>query len=171
MAFRKRRSGGGGGAAGASNVRTIILGVIVIVIGLIMLGIAMDVVSPLLTGGTNAVNWTRYPGGEQMLKLFPLLMMISLVLFGGVMVCIGYGGQAMDVRGSIMTTITVIVAVIMLPLVVSATNTAYTNAGIDSYTGLKSFLGLVPLLYVVGLLFVTGMVGFRSVRGKLPKGG
>ena len=171
MAFRKRKGGGGGGAAGASNVRTIILGVIVIVVGLIMLGIAMDVVSPLLTGGASAVNWTRYPGGEQMLKLFPLLMMISLVLFGGVMVWIGYGGQTMDIRSTIMTTIVVIVAVIMLPLVVSSADTAYTNAGIDSYTGLKSFLGLIPLLYVVGLLFVTGMVGFRSVRGKLPRGG
>lgn len=167
MGFRKKAAGGGGGGSGA-NIRTIILGVIVIVVGLIMLGIAMDVISPLLTGGASAVNWTRYPGGEQMLKLFPLLMMISLVLFGGVLVWIGYGGGGMDIRSTIMTTIVVVVAIVMLPIVVSATDTAYTNSGIANYTGLQSFLGLIPLLYVVGLLFITGMVGFRAVRGKLP---
>lgn len=168
MAFRKRATGGGGGTGSGANIRTIILGVIVIVVGLIMLGIAMDVITPLLTGGTSAINWTRYPGGEQMLKLFPLLMMISLVLFGGVLVWIGYGGGGMDIRSTIMTTIVVVVAVVMLPIVISATDTAYTNSGISNYTGLQSFLGLIPLLYVVGLLFITGMVGFRAVRGRLP---
>lgn len=168
MGFRKKAAGGGGGSGSGANIRTIILGVIVIVVGLIMLGIAMDVITPLLTGGSSAINWTRYPGGEQMLKLFPLLMMISLVLFGGVLVWIGYGGGGMDIRSTIMTTIVVVVAVVMLPIVISATDTAYTNSGISNYTGLQSFLGLIPLLYVVGLLFITGMVGFRAVRGKLP---
>ena len=168
MAFRKRAKGGGGGFGGGANIRTIILGVIAIVIGLIMLGIAMDTVSPLLTGGASAVNWTNYPGGEAMLKLFPLLMMISLVLFGGVLVWIGYAGQSMDVRSTILMTIVVIVAVIMLPLVISTTDTLLARADLSSYTGLSSFLGLVPLLYVIGIMFVTGMVGFRSVRATLP---
>ena len=167
MGFRKKVLGGGGGGGGAADIRTIILGVISIVIGLIMLGIAMDTVSPLLTGGANAANWTRYPGGEAMLTIFPLLMMISLVLFGGVLVWIGYGGQRMDVRSTILVTIVVIVAVIMLPLVMSSVDTLLDRADIGTYTGLSSFLGLIPLLYVIGIMFVTGMVGFRAIRGKL----
>lgn len=149
-----------------ANLKTIILGVIAIVIGLIMLGIAMDTVSPLLTGGSNAVNWSLYPGGESILTLFPLLMMISLVLFGGVLIWIGYKGQAMDVKSTILTTVVVIVAVILLPLVITQTNTLLARADITSYTGLASFLGLVPLLYVLGITFITGMVGFKAVRGR-----
>lgn len=169
MAFRKKQASGGGdvGGGGAANLRTIILGVISIVVGLIMLGIAMDVVSPLLTDGTNAVNWTAYPGGEAILKIFPLLMMISLVLFGGVLVWIGYRGQQMDVKSTILTTVVVIVAVIMLPLVISQTDTLLARADLSTYTGLSSFLGLVPLLYVLGITFITGMVGFRAVRGRV----
>ena len=165
MAFRKRSSGDGG-LSGGANLKTIILGVIAIVVGLIMLGIAMDTVSPLLTGGDNAVNWTLYPGGESILTLFPLLMMISLVLFGGVLIWIGYRGQQMDVKSTILTTVVVIVAVILLPLVITQTDTLLERTDIDSYTGLASFLGLVPLLYVLGITFITGMVGFRAVRGK-----
>ena len=168
MAFRKTSSGGAGGGPGsAANLKTIILGVISIVVGLIMLGIAMDTVGPLLTGGANAVNWTRYPGGESIITLFPLLMMISLVLFGGVLIWIGYKGTQMDVKSTILTTVVVVVGIIMLPLVITQCDALITRADIDSYTGLSSFLGLVPLLYVLGLTFITGMVGFKSVRGKM----
>lgn len=167
MGFRKKSSGGASAGGGAANIRTIILGVIAIVIGLIMLGIAMDTVSPLLTGGASAVNWTQYPGGESILKLFPLLMMISLVLFGGVLIWVGYRGEQMDVKSTILTTIVVIVAVIMLPLVITSTDNLLVRADLSSYTGLSSFLGLVPLLYIIGIMFITGIVGFKAVRGKL----
>jgi len=167
MAFRKKDSGAGGGAGSAANLKTIILGVISIVVGLIMLGIAMDTVGPLLTGGANAVNWTRYPGGESIITLFPLLMMISLVLFGGVLIWIGYKGTQMDVKSTILTTVVVVVGIIMLPLVITQCDSLITRADIGSYTGLASFLGLVPLLYVLGLTFITGMVGFRAVRSKM----
>lgn len=164
---RKKWGGGGVSTGGGANLKTIILGVIAIVVGLIMLGIAMDTVSPLLTGGASAVNWTNYPGGESIITLFPLLMMISLVLFGGVLIWIGYRGQAMDVKSTILTTVVVIVAVILLPLVITQTDNLLARADIDSYTGLGSFLGLVPLLYVLGITFITGMVGFRAVRSKV----
>ena len=94
-------------------------------------------------------------------------MMISLVLFGGVLVWIGYKGQQMDVKSTILTTVVVIVGVIMLPLVITQCESLLGRADIASYTGLGSFLGLVPLLYVLGLIFITGMVGFRSIRGKM----
>jgi len=132
-----------------------------------MLGIAMDTVSPMLTGGASAVNWTKYPGGESIIKLFPLLMMISLVLFGGVLIWIGYKGSQMDVKSTILTTVVVIVAVILLPLVITQTDALLARADLSSYTGLSSFLGLVPLLYVLGITFITGMVGFRAVRSKV----
>jgi len=164
---RKRGSSGGGFGGGGANLKTIILGVIAIVVGLIMLGIAMDTVSPLLTGGASAVNWSNYPGGESIITLFPLLMMISLVLFGGVLIWIGYRGQAMDVKSTILTTVVVIVAVILLPLVITQTDALLARTDIISYTGLGSFLGLVPLLYVLGITFITGMVGFRAVRSKV----
>ena len=167
MAGPRKSSESGLGGGGAANLKTIILGVIAIVVGLIMLGIAMDTVSPLLTGGASAVNWSNYPGGESIITLFPLLMMISLVLFGGVLIWIGYKGNQMDVKSTILTTVVVIVAVILLPLVITQTDTLLARSDIASYTGLGSFLGLVPLLYVLGITFITGMVGFRAVRGKM----
>lgn len=166
MGLRKGGGGGGGGGGGA-NIRTIILGVITIVIALIMLGIAMDVVTDLLDTG----NFTSYPGAEAMLGLFPLLMMISLVLFGGIMVWIGYGGGDMGIKGTILTTIVVVVAIILLPIVIDATDTLMERADIGDYTGLSSFLGLIPLLYVIGTLFITGMLAYKGVRGKIPLGG
>jgi len=167
MARKTGDSGSGLGGGGGANLKTIILGVISIVVGLIMLGIAMDTVGPLLTGGASAVNWTKYPGGESILTIFPLLMMISLVLFGGVLIWIGYKGQQMDVKSTILTTVVVIVAVIMLPLVITQTDALLARADIASYTGLSAFLGLIPLLYVLGITFVTGMIGFKSVRSKM----
>lgn len=163
------RKGGdvGGIGGGGANLKTIILGVISIVVGLIMLGIGMDTISPLLTGGASAVNWTRYPGGESIITLFPLLMMISLVLFGGVLIWIGYKGNQMDVKDTILTTVVVIVAIILLPLVITQTDALLARIDISHYTGLGSFLGLVPLLYVLGITFITGMVGFKAVRGKV----
>jgi hypothetical protein len=165
MGLRKGGGGNGGGGGGGANIKTIILGVITIVIALIMLGIAMDVVTDLL--GT--VDFTDYPGAEAILGIFPLLMLIALVLFGGVMIWIGYGGGSMGVKGTIMTTIVVVIAVILLPIVIDATDTLLARPDITDYTGLSSFLGLVPLLYVIGTLFITGMLGYKTVGGEVRK--
>ena len=163
-----RKSGGGEGFGGGSaNLQTIILGAITIVLAIIMLGIAVDTISPYLTGGASAINWTRYPGGEPMLKLFPLVMLVGLVIFGGVLVWLGTRGKAMGIKGTILSTIAVVVAVIMLPIVVDAVDTLMDNANLTNYTGLSSFLGLVPLLYTVGIMAITGLLGFRQVRSKL----
>jgi len=164
MGLRKTRGGATGGG-GTANVRTIILGAISIVLALIMLGIAMDTVSPLLTGGANAVNWTNYPGGEPMLRLFPLIMTIGLIIFGGVLVWLGTTGKTMSIKDTIMVTLVVVVAVIMLPIIVDAADGVMERADIGTYTGLKSFLGLLPLLYTVGLMTISGLLGFRAVRG------
>jgi len=164
MGLRKSRGGATGGG-GTANVRTIILGAISIVLALIMLGIAMDTVSPLLTGGANAVNWTNYPGGEPMLRLFPLIMTIGLIIFGGVLVWLGTTGKTMSIKDTIMVTLVVVVAVIMLPIIVDAADGVMERADIGTYTGLKSFLGLLPLLYTVGLMTISGLLGFRAVRG------
>ena len=92
MGYRKG-SGGGESSSGGTNLTTIIMGAITIVLALIGLGIAMDTIAPYLTGGASALNWTRYPGGEPMLKLFPLIMLVGLVIFGGVMVWLGTGAD------------------------------------------------------------------------------
>lgn len=168
MPLRKRGGGGGGGGlggGGGANLKTIILGAITIVLALIMLGIAIDTISPYLTGGASALNWTRYPGGEPMLQLFPLIMMIGLIVFGGLLVWLGTKGRAMSIKDTIMTTIVVVVAVILLPIVMDAADTLYDNANISNYTGLQSFLGLIPLLYTVGLMAISGLLGFRAVKG------
>lgn len=159
-----RKSTGGGSGA---NIQTIVLGVIVIVMGLIMLGIAMDTVDSLI-GVNSTIDWTNYAGGEAMLEIFPLLMMISLILFGAVLIWVGYGGSQMSIRDTIMVTIVIVVAIILLPLVMSNTDALLARADIDNYTGLSSFLGLIPLLYIVGVMTATGLLGFKSVRGKLP---
>ena len=170
MGLRKSKGGAIGGG-GTANVRTIILGAISIVLALIMLGIAMDTVSPLLTGGTAAVNWTNYPGGESMLRLFPLIMTIGLIIFGGVLVWLGTTGKTMSIKDTIMVTLVVVVAVIMLPIIVDAADGVMERADIGTYTGLKSFLGLLPLLYTVGLMTISGLLGFRAVRGGSKKSG
>jgi len=165
MGYRKGESGGEGSSAGSTNLVSIILGAITIVLALIGLGIAMDTIAPYLTGGASALNWTRYPGGEPMLKLFPLIMLVGLVIFGGVMVWLGTKGKGFTIKDTIMTVIVVVVAVIMLPIVMDACDTAYDNTHAGSFTGLTSFLGLVPLIYTVGLMFISGLLGKRVLGG------
>ena len=125
----------------------------------------MDTIAPYLTGGASAMNWTRYPGGEPMLKLFPLIMLVGLVLFGGVMVWLGTKGKSLTIKDTIFTVIVVVVAVIMLPIVMDACDTAYDNTNAASFTGLTQFLGLVPLIYTVGLMFISGLLGKRVLGG------
>jgi heme/copper-type cytochrome/quinol oxidase subunit 4 len=166
MGYRKGKGGGESSGGGGANITTIILGAITIVLALIGLGIAMDTIAPYLTGGTSALNWTRYPGGESMLKLFPLIMLVGLVIFGGVLVWMGSTkGKAITIRDTVFTVIVVVVAVIMLPIVMDAADTAYDNTNAASFTGLTSFLGLVPLIYTVGLMFISGLLGRRVLQG------
>lgn len=164
--------GGEGGKIGGGgfNIQTVVLGVVTIVIALIMLGIGMDVIEPML-GDNATVNWTNYAGGESMLALFPLLMMISLVLFGGILIWIGWSGQALTVKDTIMVTIVVVVAIILLPLVIDTTDSLLARSDIANYTGLEQFLGLVPLLYIIGTLALTGVLGYRTVGKKIPTRG
>ena len=165
MGYRKGAGGGEGASGGGTNLVTIILGAITIVLALIGLGIAMDTIAPYLTGGGSALNWTRYPGGEPMLKLFPLIMLVGLVIFGGIMVWLGTKGKALTIKDTVFTVIVVVVAVIMLPIVMDAADTAYENANAASFTGLTQFLGLVPLIYTVALMFISGLLG-RRVLGE-----
>jgi hypothetical protein len=165
MGYRKGEGSGEGSGSGGANLVSIILGAITIVLALIGLGIAMDTIAPYLTGGGSALNWTRYPGGEPMLKLFPLIMLVGLVIFGGVMVWLGTKGKAMTIKDTVFTVIVVVVAVIMLPIVMDAADTAYDNTNAASFTGLTQFLGLVPLIYTVGLMFVSGLLGKRVLGG------
>jgi hypothetical protein len=165
---RRKSSGGGGGGlgtAGGANLTTIILGAVTIILALIGLGIAIDTIAPYLSGGASALNWTRYPGGESMLKLFPLIMMIGLIIFGSLLVWLGTRGKTLGIKETILTVIVVIVAVILLPIVMDACDTVYDNANTASFTGLTSFLGLVPLLYTVGLMAISGLLGFRTMKG------
>lgn len=157
--------GSSGGGAGTSDITSIILGAITIVLSLIGLGISMDTIAPYLTGGASALNWTRYPGGEPMLKLFPLIMLVGLVIFGGLMVWMGTKGKKFTIKETVLTVIVVVVAVIMLPIVMDACDTAYDNANVASFTGLTSFLGLVPLIYTVALMFISGLLGKRMLSG------
>jgi len=161
----KGKGSGGGGGAGGANLQSIILGAITIVLALIGLGIAMDTIAPYLTGGASALNWTRYPGGEPMLKLFPLIMLVGLVIFGGVMVWMGTKGKSLTIKDTVVTVIVVVVAVIMLPIVMDAADTAYDNVNASSFTGLTQFLGLVPLIYTVALMFISGLLGKRVLGG------
>lgn len=166
MGFGKKKGeSGGGGKGGGQNLQTIILGAVTVILALIGLGIAIDTIAPLLTGGGSALNWTRYPGGESMLKLFPLIMMIGTIIFGCLLVWLGTQGKAMGVTATILQVIIVIVAVIVLPIVVDAADTVYDNANVGSFTGLTSFLGLIPLLYTVGLMAIAGLLGFRQMKG------
>jgi len=167
MGFRK--GGGGGGVGGTVNIRTVILGAIVIVLSLIMLGIAMDTISPLV-GNESTIDWSNYPGGEAMLSLFPMIMCIGLVLFGGVLVWLGTTGKAMGIKQTILGTVVIVVAVIMLPIIISTADGLLGRSDIDTYTGLSSFIGLIPLLYTVGLMAVSGLLGYRAVRGKISAG-
>jgi hypothetical protein len=166
MGYRKGKGEGGGEGGGGANLTTIILGAITIVLALIGLGIAMNTIGPLV-GANTTLNWTRYPGGQAMLQLFPMIMLVGLVIFGGVLIWMGTTkGKAITIRDTVMTVIVVVVAVIMLPIVMDACDSAYDNAYAGSFTGLTSFLGLVPLVYTVGLMFISGLLGRRILQAK-----
>ena len=102
-----------------------------------------------------------------MLKLFPLIMMIGLIIFGSLLVWLGTQGKALGIKSTIFTVIVVVVAVILLPSVMDAADTVYDNANTSSFTGLTSFLGLIPLLYTVGLMAISGLLGFKGVKGAM----
>lgn len=161
----KGNGGGGEGSASGTQLTSIILGAITIVLALIGLGIAMDTIAPYLTGGGSALNWTRYPGGEPMLKLFPLIMLVGLVIFGGLMVWMGTKGRKLEIKDTVLIVIVVVVSVIMLPIVMDACDTAYDNVNAASFTGLTQFLGLVPLIYTVALMFISGLLGKKMLQG------
>jgi hypothetical protein len=105
------------------------------------------------------------PPAKSLTLLFLLIMMIGRRVCGSRLIWLGTKGKAMGIKGTIMTTIVVVVAVILLPIVIDAADTLYDNANISNYTGLQSFLGLIPLLYTVGLMAISGLLGFRAVRG------
>jgi hypothetical protein len=102
-----------------------------------------------------------------MLKLFPLIMMIGLIVFGSLLTWLGVKGQSVGVKSTVITVVVVIVAVVILPIVMDAADTVYDNTNTSSFTGLTSFLGLIPLLYTVGLMAISGLLGFRKIRGAM----
>jgi len=102
-----------------------------------------------------------------MLKLFPLIMMIGLIVFGALLVWLGTTGKATSIKSTVFTVIVVVVAVILLPIVMDAADVVYDNANIGDFTGLTSFLGLIPLLYTVGLMAISGLLGFKGVKGAM----
>jgi|TARA_Y100000310_G_scaffold34971_2_gene33110 uncharacterized alpha/beta hydrolase family protein len=77
--------------------------------------------------------------------------------------------QINKIMGVIFSVIVVVVGLVMLPLILTQTNTASTNEYISSFPGTDSIVELIPLLYSVGVLGLAGGVAFFTLRS--AKGG
>jgi hypothetical protein len=72
--------------------------------------------------------------------------------------------QINKIMGVIFSVIVVVVGLVMLPLILTQTNTATSNAYIASFPGTSSIVELIPLLYSVGVLGLAGGVAFFTLK-------
>jgi hypothetical protein len=153
-----------GGSFGMGNIKVIIMGVVLILVGIIMIGVVVDTLGPMVAN-TTTINWTAYPGTEPIIRLFPLLMVISTIILGAVLTWVGAtGGKSLSMKAMIGMTIATVLGVILLPTLMDFIGTSLTDAYMAEFTGLAQFLTLIPLLYTVGLMSISGVLGFRQIQ-------
>lgn len=56
------------------------------------------------------------------------------------------------------------IALIIFPIVLTASAAIMNNANIGNYTGLSDVVGIAPLVLLVGLLFGSGYTAYSGVK-------
>lgn len=159
---RRRYSSAGSGSSGTANLRTMLVGVLAMVIGLIMISLAMTTIGDMLDD--NTITWANYPGAEDVWGMVPMMMGIGLIIFGVLLGWMGYGGRGIGIRTAIMAPLVAIVMVIFAPVVMSFVEDITGHADVADFTGIDIFQ-MIPMLYAISIILMPGILGYLGARG------
>lgn len=68
------------------------------------------------------------------------------------------------VKGILLSVILIVIALLMMPIVISGVGDVLAITGISAYNGVESVTGLIPLLVVVGIIIVAIINGLWSMK-------
>lgn len=147
-----KSSSSGGGIGGRAHFNTVLMGIIVIGVGLICMGIVIDVFADLIS----TTNMDNFTGLEEILTIIPTVAVIGLVFSGGFTAWLGAGGGQLSMRDAIQAPIMLVIGGVLVPFVVTIAAGLLANANLSTFTGLDVVLGIVPTLVALGLMGVAG---------------
>lgn len=73
-------------------------------------------------------------------------------------------GMTNRVKGILFSVILIVIALILMPLVVSSTADVLAITGISSFAGVEAITGLIPLLVTVGIIIVAVINGLWAMK-------
>jgi len=152
----------GGGVSGRAHFNTVLMGIIIIGVGLICMGIVIDVFADLISN-TNMDNFT---GLEEILTIIPTVAVIGLVFSGGFTAWLGATGGTLCMRDGIQSAIMLVIVGVLVPFVVTIAAGLLANANLSTFTGLDVVLGIVPTLVALGLMGVAGAKLWGQWKGR-----
>lgn len=68
------------------------------------------------------------------------------------------------VKGILFSVILIVIALLMLPIVISSVGDVLAITGISAYNGVEAIVGLIPLLVVVGIVIVAIINGLWAMK-------
>ena len=68
------------------------------------------------------------------------------------------------VKGILFSVILIVIALLMLPIVISSVGDVLAITGISAYNGVEAIVGLIPLLVVVGIIIVAIINGLWAMK-------
>lgn len=148
-------------AGGTANLRTMLVGVLAMVIGLIMISLAMTTIGDMLDDAS--ITWSDYPGAEDVWGMVPMMMGIGLIIFGVLLGWMGYGGRNIGIRTAIMAPLVAIVMVIFAPVVMTFIEDITGHTDVADFTGIDIFQ-MIPMLYAISIILMPGILGYLGVR-------
>ncbi len=68
------------------------------------------------------------------------------------------------VKGILFSVILIVIALLLMPIVISSVGDVLAITGISSYNGVEAITGLIPLLVVVGIIIVAVINGLWAMK-------
>lgn len=68
------------------------------------------------------------------------------------------------VKGVLFSVILIVIALLLLPIVISSVGDVLAITGVSAYNGVEAIVGLIPLLVVVGIIIVAIINGLWALK-------
>lgn len=68
------------------------------------------------------------------------------------------------VKGILFSVILIVIALLLLPIVISSVGDVLAITGVSAYNGVEAIVGLIPLLVVVGIIIVAIINGLWAMK-------
>lgn len=68
------------------------------------------------------------------------------------------------VKGILFSVILIVIALLMLPIVISSVQDVLAITGVSTFNGVEAIVGLIPLLVVVGIIIVAIINGLWAMK-------